>query len=375
MRITIQLYIIILFIVTCPALFGQGTLAPKYSNEFLSIGVGARGLGLSNAQVASIDDVTAGYWNPAGLAFQTNKNEIAAMHSEYFAGIAKYDYAGISRQLDSSSTASFTVIRFGVDDIPNTTELIDAGGNIDYSRITTFSAADYAFVFSYGKRAARIQEWIQNKWGTTTGSAQQEGLSWGVNAKLIYRHIGSFAKAWGFGIDGGMQYKRGPWCAGLMARDITTSFNAWSYNLSDKVKEVFVSTGNEIPSNGLEITLPRFTLGVGRSFSWKQWGALVETNATLTTDGQRNVLVSSSAFNLDPSIGAEIHYKKQIFLRAGIGNFQRITEFDQSQSMTFQPNIGLGLRIKRLYIDYALSDIGNVSDVLYSNVFSLRLNW
>jgi hypothetical protein len=50
-----------------------------------------------------------------------------------------------------------------------------------------------------------------------------------------------------------------------------------------------------------------------------------------------------------------------------------VLEFDNVRSITFQPNIGLGLRIRTLQIDYALSDIGNVSDVLYSNVFSLRL--
>ena len=41
--------------------------APKYSNEFLYIGVGARGLGMGGAQAASVNDITSGYWNPAGL--------------------------------------------------------------------------------------------------------------------------------------------------------------------------------------------------------------------------------------------------------------------------------------------------------------------
>jgi hypothetical protein len=53
---------------------------------------------------------------------------------------------------------------------------------------------------------------------------------------------------------------------------------------------------------------------------------------------------------------------------------QRVTDFDGSESFTLQPNIGVGLRIKQLQLDYALSDVGNLSDVLYSNVFSLRFN-
>src|ERR1035437_6062581 len=129
-------------------LFGQ---APKYSNEFLAIGVGARSFGMSNSCVASVNDITSGYWNPAGLLGIKNDMQIGLMHSEYFAGIAKYDYGAVSRRLDSSSVLAFSMIRFGVDNIPNTTELIDASGNVNYDKITQFSAADYAFVLSYAR--------------------------------------------------------------------------------------------------------------------------------------------------------------------------------------------------------------------------------
>ena len=49
--------------------------APKYSNEFLNIGVGARALGMGNANVASVEGVNSGYWNPAGLLKQKNDEE------------------------------------------------------------------------------------------------------------------------------------------------------------------------------------------------------------------------------------------------------------------------------------------------------------
>ncbi|MFM7726462.1 MAG: hypothetical protein ACKO7B_07155 [Flavobacteriales bacterium] len=203
-------------------------LTPKYSNEFLNIGVGARALGMSMAQVATVNDVTAGYWNPAGINHLGPRLQVAAMHSEYFAGIAKYDYASIGKAIDSSSAAAFSIIRFGVDDIPNTTELIDAGGNVDYDRITKFSAADYAFIFSYGR----------NGWpGKSSTSATQQSIidplqkgknfRWGVNAKIIYRHIGDFANAWGFGLDAGMQYDHNRWHFGAVAKDINSTFNAW----------------------------------------------------------------------------------------------------------------------------------------------------
>ncbi len=344
---------------------GQGSTAPKYSNEFLQIGVGARSLGMSLAQVASVNDLTSGYWNPAGLAGMKGRMQVAAMHSEYFAGIAKYDYAALSKRIDSTSAMGLSVIRFGVDDIPNTTELIDAEGNIDYSRITTFSAADYAFVLSYGKKSTFLQQRMPKLGG--------DHFSWGASAKIIYRHLGDFARAWGFGIDAGAQWWSGKWRVGIMARDVTSTFNAWSYNIDDKTKEVFLATGNEIPENTLEITLPRFIPGIGRMWKIKEIDLLTEVNFMMTTDGQRNSLISGKVFNVDPSFGFEASYKNTVFLRGGVGNFQRIKTFE-GDAISLQPNIGLGLRIRSLYLDYALSDIGNVSDVLYSNVFSLRLN-
>lgn len=344
---------------------GQGSTAPKYSNEFLQIGVGARSLGMSLAQVASVNDLTSGYWNPAGLAGMKGRMQVAAMHSEYFAGIAKYDYAALSKRIDSTSAMGLSVIRFGVDDIPNTTELIDAEGNIDYSRITTFSAADYAFVLSYGKKSTFLQQRMPKLGG--------DHFSWGASAKIIYRHLGDFARAWGFGIDAGAQWWSGKWRVGIMARDVTSTFNAWSYSIDDKTKEVFLATGNEIPENTLEITLPRFIPGIGRMWKIKEIDLLTEVNFMMTTDGQRNSLISGKVFNVDPSFGFEASYKNTVFLRGGVGNFQRIKTFE-GDAISLQPNIGLGLRIRSLYLDYALSDIGNVSDVLYSNVFSLRLN-
>jgi hypothetical protein len=357
--------------------FSQNTstdLTPKYSNEFLNIGVGARALGMSAAQVASVNDVTSGYWNPAGLSNLGPQIQIAAMHSEYFAGIAKFDYASAGKAIDSSSAAAFSIIRFGVDDIPNTTNLIDEGGNIDYDRITKFSAVDYAFILSYGRKGlTRTSNTSANDNRILNRLNDKDRFSWGVNAKLIYRHIGDFAQGWGFGIDAGMQYSIQKWQVGLVVKDITTTFNAWSYTLTNKEKEIFQNTGNEIPNNALELTMPRVIAGIGRSFNIKKTTLLAEANAIMTTDGKRNVLVSSKPVSIDPSLGLEAAYNKTIFVRAGIGNFQRVKEFDGIQSMTFQPNIGLGLRIRNLQIDYALSDIGNVSDVLYSNVFSLRI--
>ncbi len=56
----------------------------KYSNEFLNIGAGARGLGMGASQAASVTDGTAGYWNPAALVGVQNAPSINLMHASYF---------------------------------------------------------------------------------------------------------------------------------------------------------------------------------------------------------------------------------------------------------------------------------------------------
>jgi len=351
-----RIILVSFLLVVTTSLFSQ---APKYSNEFLAIGVGARALGMSNSVSAIVDDVTAGYWNPAGLIGVEQPRQVALMHSEYFAGIAKYDYAALAAKIDNSSTLGFSLIRFGVDDIPNTTELIDNEGNINYDRITSFSAADYAFIASYARKH------------------KNEKIRYGINAKIIHRKIGDFASGWGFGIDVGAQYKHNNWYFGISGRDITSTFNAWNYNLSDKTKEIFTVTGNEIPENSLEITLPKLILGIGRSVKISEkLSSIIALDFDITTDGKRNVILKSDPFSIDPHMGFEITYKNIFFLRGGVGNVQEEKDFGGMKTTTFQPNMGIGVNIKDIVrLDYALTDIGDNSGAVYSNVFSLQLNF
>ncbi|HMJ46254.1 MAG TPA: hypothetical protein VK498_02950, partial [Ferruginibacter sp.] len=185
----------------------------KYSNEFLNIGAGARGLAMGNAQVASVNDATAGYWNPAGLTGVKDVPNAGIMHADYFAGIAKYDYASVAIPVqENKRTLGLSILRFAVDDIPNTLFLVEPDGSINYNNIQTFSSADYAFLFSF---AQNFRE------------TESKNISIGANAKVIYRKVGHFATAWGFGIDAGIQMRGENWSLGAVARDLTTTFNAW----------------------------------------------------------------------------------------------------------------------------------------------------
>ena len=336
----------------------EDDLTPKYSNEFLNIGVSARSFGLGFTAVSFVDDVTAGYWNPAGLNDLKSDHQLALMHSSYFGGLANYDYIGFATSIDEESKIGLSIVRFSVDDIPDTRFLIDVNGAINYDNIEFFSSADYAFLLSYARTLPLFG-------GTKAGG----------NVKVIHRSVGPFSKAWGFGFDMGLQKTVGKWNLGLVARDMLGTFNAWSHNV-EEVEEVYLQTGNDIPINSLEITLPRVIIGGSRSFALTdQFGLMASIDMDMTFDGRRNTLIRSTLLSIDPKAGVEIDFRKTGFLRLGVNQFQQIKDFDGTESWTYQPNLGLGIQLNELTIDYALTDIGDLAPGLFSHVFSIKVDF
>ena len=254
--------ILLLFI----SLTTHGQAVRKYSNEFMNIGVDAAALGMSNAVTGYTGDVNSGYWNPAGL-LKIEDSEAALMHASYFANIAQYDYAAYAKKIDDRSAWGVSLIRFGVDDILNTTQLIDSEGNIDYNRISLFSTADYGLTFSYARQM------------------KLEGFQYGVNAKVIRRVIGDFANSWGFGFDVGLQFDRNDWHFGLMLRDITTTYNVWAID-EDKyqdIQDAVAGQNQELPES-TEITAPKVQLGVAKKFNISEAAHMPKVAVTLTTE-------------------------------------------------------------------------------------------
>ena len=330
----------------------------KYSNEFMNIGVDAKAFGMANAVVANTDDVNSGYWNPAGL-LNLEDNQIALLHSSYFANIANYDYVGFGMPLDDRSAVGISLIRFGVDDILDTTQLIDEQGNINYDRISLFSTADYGLTFSYAR------------------DLPVQGLKFGVNAKVIRRIIGDFASSWGFGLDFAMQFENdNNWKFGFMARDITTTFNSWSFD-DDKlatIQDAIDGQNQEVPES-TEITIPKLQLGVSKKWVFHyDYSLLAEVDLNVRFE-QNNDIFSSSFASINPALGFEFGYTDLVFLRGGLGNFQNELQIDNSEQLSFQPSFGLGFNYKGIAIDYAFTDIGDQSTALYSNVFSVKIDF
>jgi hypothetical protein len=322
----------------------------------MNIGVDAAALGMANAVTSSTNDVNSGYWNPAGLV-HIKDHQVALMHANYFANIAQYDYIAYAKPIDNQSAWGVSLIRFGVDNIMDTTELIDSQGNIDYNRIRLFSTADYGFTFSYARKL------------------NFSGLQYGVNAKVIRRIIGKFASSWGFGFDAGLQFEKNDWQFGLMLRDITNTNNVWNIDEAayKKIADAIPGQNQELPES-TEITAPKAQLGLSKKFIIRyDYSILAAANINMRF-AKTNDLLSTDFVSIDPALGVEFGYTDLVFLRAGAGNFQNIQQLDGAEKVGFQPNIGLGFKYKGIQVDYALTNLGNQNTTLYSNIFSVKVD-
>ncbi|HXF99945.1 MAG TPA: PorV/PorQ family protein [Bacteroidota bacterium] len=287
----------------------------KYAGEFISLGVGGRALGMGGAFVALANDVTSGYWNPAGLSL-INYPQLALMHDERYGSLVNYDYGAVALPVGPTTSWGFSVIRLGVDDIPDTRKAgIDANGNytedpnqftrIDPSRVTYFNAADWAFYLTYSKK-------------------QSEDFSYGANLKIIRRELGE-ASATGIGLDVGIRYSvTDDLVVGANLQDVTTTFLAWN-------------TGtNELISPTMKIGSAYFIEAFGGRFA-----------PALDFDIRFENRKSASTFALGPvsfdaHVGTEFMFRDVVAFRLGYNDVKQVS-------------FGAGLRLPKLNIDYSFA--------------------
>jgi len=324
-----------------------------YANAFLRIGAGADALAMSGAVAARNNEAFSAYWNPAELARQS-RSQIGLMHAALYRNMAKWDYVSFVRPVNHQSGAAISLMRLGVDNIMNTTRLIDQNGDVDYNRIRYFSAADYALTISYGRGR------IAGKW---------DG---GVNVKILYRHIGDFARAYGFGFDAAVRRQGEKWLLGVVLRDAATTFTHWT--VDEKIlKEIrdAVPGKNETSPVQDEFTYPQLQAGAARKFNMgKGYGLRVELD--LKTDFfKRPALIRLPFASLEPVVGLEGNYKQKIFLRAGVGDIYPFTYFGE-RIWHFRPSAGTGLRFRYLQLDYAFT--GFADKGFFSHIFSLSVD-
>ena len=128
----------------------------------------ARSEGMGRAYVAIADDATASWWNPAGLAFLTNRN-ISAMHTKLAPGLADdvyYEYLGYAQSTKDWGGLAGSIAYLTYGDILGT----DAEGR----PTGTFTSYEIVPSVAYGTALAK-------------------DLAIGVNLKII--HV-NYAPSW-----------------------------------------------------------------------------------------------------------------------------------------------------------------------------------
>ena len=89
---------------------------------------------------------------------------------------------------------------------------------------------------------------------------------------------------------------------------------------------------------------------------------------------ETNDILSTSIISINPALGLEIGYIDLVFLRIGAGNFQKELDYSDKKIYPFNLTLGIGFNLSNFEISYALTDIGNQSTALYSNIFSIKFD-
>lgn len=376
-------FVLVLALIAFAVAPAHGQRIAKYGADFLAGGVDARALGMGGAYVSLADEVSAGYWNPAGLSHLTYP-EISYMHVERFAGAVSFDYGAVALPVTERSTVGIAGFRSGVNDIVNTLQAWnpDRGvplGNYE-SRITRFSAADWALYVSYSRR-------LNNR------------LTVGVNFKGIHRSIGDFAEAWGYSTDMAVQYRMGAYRFGVVLRDVSTMLQSWSINpgafevnctnpIDDQPFDACLGEdgslieGNaaryeavfdqEIPSGGTALVLPVGRLGSGAVWPVGDGHRLsVGLDVDVAVDGQRAFVPNVGEVSFHPRVGSAFSYKGVVELRGGVQRLQ----YGDEIGLDLTPSIGAGLDLEQVSVDFSFGDFVGLTaeDLGYSYRISAQL--
>lgn len=170
------------------------------SGEFLLLGAGARGTALGGAFAALTSDVTALYYNPAGVAAMTRPS--AAVSTYSYIADTRYSWAGIAFPLAGGTRAvGLSLGSFGFSDQPvYTVEDPDGTSGRTYSVNETFLAATLAQNFSDRFAAGISLKYIRDGLGSAvaTGYALDFGTNFHatvgerpIRASFVIHNLGS----------------------------------------------------------------------------------------------------------------------------------------------------------------------------------------
>jgi hypothetical protein len=293
------------------------------SYQFLKIGADARGAAMGEAVVAVSNDVSALYWNPAGLTNSTS-NQAVFSHSEWLIDL-QHEFFGISYSLGGNDFVGFSFTSLHTDPMAVTTEY-QPTGNGNY-----FNFSDIAVGGTYARKMT-------------------DQFSFGITARYVRENIAELHSD-AILIDIGTYYFMGLG---------SSRFSVVVSNFGDNVKptgSTLNGAGNKVSS--FQDFSPPTLFKLGYAFEpWKD-----ETNR-LTASIQLNH-PNDNAENI--RIGAEYEYDAMFFLRAGVKRTIGESLFGKSVSsaedFSFGGGVKIPLGITVANVDYAFSNFNELGSV------------
>lgn len=283
----------------CPVWAGSGA-------SFLKIGAGARAQGLGTGYTAVADDVTAFFWNPAGLA-RLERREVSATHAELYQD-TRYDFAGYAHPTRQGT--------FGIAATYLSQGSLE-GRSASRQRTSDFGSSDLAVSLGGSRIMAA-------------------NASVGLSAKLIRSEIAGLTAS-GFAFDLGGQWKS--------QRGVSLGLSA-------------LNLGPSMNFNGKGFNLP-LTLASGV-------GVPLFNRILLSADFRHAVHDART----EVGMGGELSLGSALFLRAGYAsNMPKFLRGSQSQG-GFSDSVsnlsgfgaGFGLKLKRAQMDYSFTPMGELGN-------------
>lgn len=329
MKKIFYIYLALIFSFTAFAQTGSNmTKTGTTAVQFLKIGLGARAIGMGGAFVAYANDVTAQYWNPAGLARVTG-GEATFGHISWIADIG-IEYAAVSYELQGFGSVGFTVTSLGMDGIPVTTIDKPEGTGEKYN------AGDLAISVSYSRNLT-------------------EAFSIGFSAKYVHEYLWHMSSS-GFAFDIGTLFTA-PFLNGIRLGASISNFGP-KMKLDGRDTYVIFRTGSagknvvnaEYQLNEFDLPLT-FRVGLSSDlYKTDDWKLTASVDAIHPNDNTEYL-----------NSGMEIGWSDMLFLRVG---YKSLFEKNSEQGLT--AGAGINYRLTSgvsVVIDYGYLDFGRLDAV------------
>lgn len=291
-----------------PVLGGQR--AGISTAQFLKIGVGGRATAMGDAFVAVANDVSALYWNPAGLT-QFSDNQVIFSHNQWVVDI-NHDFVGAVYHLDDANSFGVSLTALTMDEMKVTTEYAPFGTG-EY-----FGFSDVGISVSYSRKMT-------------------DQFSFGGTVRYIEETLDKL-KMRGFMIDLGTYY----W-TGLGSTRFAVTVSNFGNDLAPDGEVVLV--GNRTKSEWQSFSPPTmFRIGFAfEPYEDEQHRVTTSIQLNHPNDNSENV-----------SLGAEYVWNKMFFARGGY-------KFNvEEQNYSFGAGVNVPISIANVSVDYAFANFSRL---------------